>query len=280
MPFAVTAALSRRDRCRCARQRRVIRGRGAGRRLSLGPNRNGVQSWRRTARITERLAAVRVSWLRPAQSSIRHTLTQRPQPGTADWRKGQGGVERDCQVGRRRPVNPLYALRNNWHTLTVGLAHVPADENVVIVNSDLVGGDSILERFLQAAAMMRSDGLLAVDGNRPLTGETIKVAARPLGGADLALTAIGKTNVANPMGEYIGIAAVRASTVPKLAAVLTAHELDESMHDRWYDLAFGDLATAGADIRIWRTGSSCWVEVDDAEDLRAAQTGPPRGASR
>ncbi len=173
--------------------------------------------------------------------------------------------------------NPLYDVRNNWFSLAIGLRDLAADETVVIINSDLVTGDRILERFLQSAASMRCEVLLAVDDDRPLTREAMKVAARSLPSGDLALTGIGKTGVTDPIGEYIGIAAVRPSAVPKLMDVLAAHELDVSRHDRWYDLAFADLAAAGVDVRLWSTGSSCWVEVDDQADLEAAQGLATRG---
>lgn len=173
--------------------------------------------------------------------------------------------------------NPMYAVRNNWFSLLVGLRDRDADETVVIVNSDLVAGDRILERFLQSAALMSCDVLLAVDDQRPLTDEAMKVAALSLPSGELVLTGIGKTGVVEPIGEYIGIAAVRAAAVPRLEELLAAHELDLSRHNRWYDLAFADLADAGVDVRVWSIGSSFWVEVDDPADLRAAQALPAVG---
>lgn len=173
--------------------------------------------------------------------------------------------------------NERYDQRNNWLTLAVGLAHLHEEGwtgPIAVLNSDFVPGGDLVPRFLQAAGGTAYDALLAVDDVRPLTDEAMKVAAVQRPDGELALTGIGKVGVAPAVGEYIGLAGLRGPGVAAMARVLAEHEDDPARHDRWYDLAFADLAGRGLDVRCWRTGPARWVEVDDDADLAAAQDVP------
>ncbi len=169
--------------------------------------------------------------------------------------------------------NEGYAARNNWWTLALGLRHLLAAGHpgpVVILNSDLVPGSGLLEDFVRAASTMTADALLAVDEQRPLTAEAMKVTGTQSAGR-LAIEAIGKVGVDRPLGEYVGVAALNTQAVGPMLALLEEHERDPARHDLWYDLAFGRLAADGHAVLGWSAGDRLWVEVDDLGDLDAAQ---------
>jgi mannose-1-phosphate guanylyltransferase len=89
-----------------------------------------------------------------------------------------------------KPVfNPQYAELNNWWSVLVALRDLPADgAPVAILNSDLLAAPSWVGAFLEAVASSSAEGLLAVDLERELTDESMKVELRD----DGALGRIGK----------------------------------------------------------------------------------------
>ncbi|MDQ4132073.1 MAG: NTP transferase domain-containing protein [Actinomycetota bacterium] len=178
---------------------------------------------------------------------------------------------------RPRPVlNDKHAERNNWYSLLVGLdaldGRLGEDDVVVVLNSDLFGLPGWIGALLGAAAEVRDvPGFLAVDVVRPLTAEAMKVAA----GASDALgrrwcTAIGKVGVKDPIGEYVGMSALAPSGRALVHDALRAFAADGDRADAWYEEAFQEV-NAGSPFLVSRaTPSSAWVEIDDADDLRAA----------
>lgn len=109
--------------------------------------------------------------------------------------------------GSATPIhNPEYATLNNWYTVLVALqANVVAEgERLVILNSDLFASAGWFAEFIVDSASTDSDSLIAVDVERTLTDESMKVAAVEGGGRQL-LSVIGKVAVEDPVGEYVGM---------------------------------------------------------------------------
>lgn len=191
-------------------------------------------------------------------------------------------VGRYCESrhGALRPrlvVNDQHASRNNWYSLLVALddleARIGGDDVVIVVNSDLFAPTHWLAALLGALSEVGDvPGLLAVDVVRPLTAEAMKVAAGP---PDVDghrwCTAIGKVGVEEPVGEYVGMAALGPSGRGLVHEALRAFAADGDRDDAWYEGAFQEAGAALPFLVVCPTPSSEWVEIDDADDLSAAE---------
>ncbi|MBW3611457.1 MAG: NTP transferase domain-containing protein [Actinobacteria bacterium] len=193
-------------------------------------------------------------------------------------------VERFCaaRAGRSalRPLlvaNSQYVQRNNWYSLLVGLDaaedRLGEDQVVVILNSDLFGLPAWFGALLRTAAGLSGvPGTLAVDVGRPVTEEAMKVAAGPSDAAGRRwCTAIGKVGVDDPVGEYVGLSALAPSGRALVRDALRAFTADGARADAWYEAAFQEISATSPFLALTPTPSSAWVEIDDAEDLRAAE---------
>ena len=163
--------------------------------------------------------------------------------------------------------NEHYADWNNWYSVLLALRHLPEDARVTFMNSDLFVEPSIVTGFLEAAATTDAEALIAVDLERELTDESMKVTQR----ADGTLERIGKIpDLPTGDGEYIGILMARGSVLQRFRDGLAAFEGRPESVNEWYEGAVRDTAAAGADWRIWPVPSGRWVEIDDDNDLAAA----------
>ena len=173
-------------------------------------------------------------------------------------------ADRDLRIVR----NPEFAELNNWWSLLRALRELPDDGPVAVINADLLLDPEHVRDFLLDAAASREDATICVDLERELTDESMKVSRR----ADGSLARIGKVEVDDPAGEYIGMLMARGEA---LAAVRTELERfvdrPESV-DEWYEGAVGRSAAAGIAWRIWPMPSGDWVEIDDDADLARAET--------
>jgi choline kinase len=163
--------------------------------------------------------------------------------------------------------NPEFSELNNWWSVLRALRELPEDGPVVIINADLLLDPAHVTAFLEAAATGPDDGLLAVDLERELTDESMKVSRRPCG----ALDRIGKVGVDPAAGEYIGILMARGATLRAFRAQLEAFVGHPERANEWYEGAVGRIAAEGFDWAVWPMPSSAWVEIDDDRDLEAAR---------
>jgi choline kinase len=163
--------------------------------------------------------------------------------------------------------NPDYAEINNWWSVLRAIRELPEDGPVVVVNADLLLSPADVAAFLSAAAAHAGDGLLAVDVERAVTDESMKVSRR----ADGTLHRIGKVDVEDPAGEYIGMLMARGPVLAAFREVLSSFEGHEDRRNEWYEGAVGRTAAEGVDWHVWPLPTSDWVEIDDDADLRAAE---------
>lgn len=171
--------------------------------------------------------------------------------------------------------NPEYETLNNWYSLLVGLRALEpaagADARVVVFNSDLYAEADWYAEFVESSATTTEESLIAVDVERRLTDESMKVAARNGGGPMPLLDRIGKLDVADPVGEYVGMLMARGEVLSALTAMLASFEDDPEAANQWYEGAVGRTAAAGVPWNVWATPNSDWVEIDDDADYSTAE---------
>ena len=171
----------------------------------------------------------------------------------------------DGRPGVECVYNPEYASLNNWFSVLIALRAIDdGSAPVVVLNSDLFASAEWISRFVADAADTVDEALIAVDAQRRLTDESMKVAA---GGSQHAyLTAIGKAEVADAVGEYVGMLMAGGESLAEFRATLESFEGREEHKDEWYERAVGLTAAGGSRWRLWTTPDSNWVEIDDDAD--------------
>lgn len=170
-------------------------------------------------------------------------------------------------AGQRLLHNEHYLTYNNWYSVLLALRHLPVDGRIVVMNGDLCAAPEWLAQFLLACADTSDQAMLAIDFQRPLTAESMKVSQREDGGLGL----IGKHDFPAPCGEYVGLLMASGQVLEDLRAQLEAFEDDPADAQQWYEGAVGRSAAGGARWALWPTPSSAWVEIDDLADLRQAE---------
>jgi 2-aminoethylphosphonate-pyruvate transaminase len=163
--------------------------------------------------------------------------------------------------------NPDFDRLNNWWSLLLALRALPGDEPVLVINADLLTDPEQVRAFVEHSASTRSDGLLAIDFERQLTDESMKVSRT----ADGTLATIGKAGVEAPVGEYIGMLMARGAPLRRLRAALEAFVDRPEAANEWYEGAVGATAADGVAWGMWAIGGDGWIEIDDDADLDAAQ---------
>lgn len=165
-------------------------------------------------------------------------------------------------------ANPQYAELNNWWSLLLALRELPEEGPVAVVNADLLVDPGRVAGFLADAAAGPADGLLAVDLARRLTDESMKVSLGPAG----TISRIGKRDVPDAVGEYIGMLMARGGVLRGIRAELERFVGRPEDANQWYEAAVGRTAAAGAAWQVWAVPGGDWVEIDDDADLDLAET--------
>lgn len=163
--------------------------------------------------------------------------------------------------------NPEFAELNNWWSVLRALRELPAEGPVVFINSDLCLDPEHVAAFIEAAAESEEEAFLAVDLERELTDESMKVEQA----ADGTLTKIGKVGLDEPVGEYIGMLFARGSVLSAFRDRLEQFVGRDECANEWYEGAVGRSAAEGTAWHIWPMPSSAWVEIDDDGDLERAE---------
>lgn len=168
--------------------------------------------------------------------------------------------------------NEDFARLNNWFSVLTALrAEAVADDGrLVILNSDLFAEAGWIARFIVDSATTESDSLIAVDVERTLTDESMKVGARTEDGREL-LTGIGKVDVEGPVGEYVGMLMAGGAVLRDFRSALEGFVGRPESADEWYERAVGNSARAGTAWEVWPTPDGNWVEIDDDGDHELAR---------
>jgi choline kinase len=163
--------------------------------------------------------------------------------------------------------NPEFAELNNWWSLLRALRELPADGPVAVVNADLLIASEQVSDFLFDAASSSAEASICVDLQRQLTDESMKVSR----GGDGSLARIGKVEVDDPAGEYIGMLAARGEALHAMRSELERFVDRPESADEWYEGAVGRTAASGTSWRVWPMPSGDWIEIDDDADLTRAR---------
>lgn len=161
--------------------------------------------------------------------------------------------------------NPDSARWNNWSSALVGLEHVEAGEPVLLMNSDVFAARDWFVDGISRLADHDQPALL-IDTAKALTDEAMKVAM-----TGDRVTAIGKVGVADPVGEYVGLAWWPAWHRESITELLSAYRHDPAAAQNWYEHAIAQDMDKGTPYRLVTTSSSDWVEIDDPTDVEVAR---------
>jgi len=182
-------------------------------------------------------------------------------------------AERELPAPLQVVNNHDWSARNNWFSLLLAVELLDEADwqgGLVVINSDLCAWPELFTAFINdVRTMPPRRPVLAVDFDRPLTDEAMKVAGVNEAGGDFSCSRIGKANVDNAAGEYIGLAAFAAPDWPLLISALKSM-MDPVHHDAWYEAVFQRLMDRNGPFAAWSTAGFDWTEIDDAQDWKRA----------
>ena len=145
------------------------------------------------------------------------------------------------------------------------LAREYFSSGVLMVNGDTVHPVSVEETLL-AAPDDRGEVLLAVDDQKPLAEEEMKVI---LDSSGLLSRITKKMDPTDAGGEYIGATLVKPAAAVPLAEALEATWRRDT--DLYYEDGYQELVDRGGKVATAPIGAVDWVEVDDHDDLARAR---------
>ncbi|MDE0805708.1 MAG: NTP transferase domain-containing protein [Acidimicrobiales bacterium] len=160
-------------------------------------------------------------------------------------------------------LNPDADRWNNWSSALIGIEHI-GEESIVLFNSDLFAARGWFVDGIERIVGVGTPALL-IDDERPLTDEAMKVAGTT------NLTAIGKTGIDAPVGEYVGMAWWPAGTSHRFATLLRSYRDDPDAAQNWYEHGIQEDMRSGTSYARVPTPSMDWVEIDDEHDHQLAQ---------
>ncbi len=171
-------------------------------------------------------------------------------------------LERRYRLRLELVFNPRAEAWNNAYSLWC--ARAAFSEGVLLANGDTVHPPAVEERLLAARG---ADILLAVDREKPLGEEEMKVLSSPEG---LLLRISKDLDPAAADGEYIGLTLIEPAAAEALASALEATwRRDPSLY---YEDGYQELVDRGGKVHVVPIGTVDWVEVDDHADLALART--------
>jgi len=180
-----------------------------------------------------------------------------------------GEIHRYAGERVRTLHNPDFATINNWLSVLLALRDLDEDSRIVIVNGDLFARPEWIAAFLVQSATTDESSLIAVDLERRLTDESMKVAVGA--GSPMTLARIGKVGIDDPVGEYVGMLMASGPVLAAFRVALERFVGDPGSRDEWYERAVGLTAAQGTPWIVWPTPDSDWVEIDDNGDLELAR---------
>ncbi len=171
------------------------------------------------------------------------------------------------ELGLDVVFNEHYSEWNNWYSVLVALERLDAigwDGATLVINGDLLCPRSWFGDFA-AATEEWGDVTLAVDATRGRTDEAMKVETK-----GERITAVRKTGITSPFGEYIGLTGLSVDGRKILGDALRRLGEEGRVND-WYEGGIQRVIDEGGDVRYWQTPAEDWVEIDDESDLATAR---------
>lgn len=161
-------------------------------------------------------------------------------------------------------VNNEYETTNNAFSLLLTRGEIEGHE-LLLLDSDIVFDDEIIPLIIKSP----HESCLAVRTNGHIGEEDIKVEVNK----DGELLRIGKAiEVASADGESIGIEKFSRGATTALFRTLEKRVQGEKRLQEFYEASFQEMIEGGIRIHAVDVGSRRCIEIDTAEDLRAAET--------
>jgi len=162
----------------------------------------------------------------------------------------------------RRVFNPRYADWGNFYSLLVA-EEACAGDGFVKLDADVIMDDRLWPALLAAPG----PAALAVDCRPGLGDEEMKARADERG---VVVELSKRIEPARALGESVGIDRIDAELAPRLWAMLRAL-IDHGETDEYYERAYERLMVEGVPFSYADVSACQWCEVDNAEDLAAAE---------
>jgi len=159
--------------------------------------------------------------------------------------------------------NERYSDWGNFYSLLCA-EEATGGDSFVKLDADVVMDETLLPLLLAA----EGPGVLAVDRRGPLADEEMKVRVDAATGKLLELSK--RVDPASAFGESLGVDRIDAELSPAVFAELRALIDDGETHE-YYERAYERLIQNGAPFRCADVSSCQWYEIDNADDLRAAE---------
>jgi choline kinase len=173
-------------------------------------------------------------------------------------------LERRHGVDLELVVNPHAEDRNNAYSLWTAREYLR--EGVMLVNGDTVHPPSVEETLLARRDPEGADVLLALDTDKTLAHEEMKVGVDEQGYLARITKAMAPGEAA---GEYIGVSLIEPGAAEPLTDALRATW--ERDHGLYYEDGYQEYVDRGRRVRPVPLQPTTWVEVDDHADLARAR---------
>jgi choline kinase len=161
-----------------------------------------------------------------------------------------------------RVFNPRYADWGNFHSLLVAEPAI-GGEGFVKLDADVVMDGALLPALLRAPG----PAALAVDCSGALGAEEMKARLDERG---RVVELSKRIDPAAALGESVGIDRIDAELAPRVWSELR-RLIDLGETDEYYERAYELLMEKGIGFSYADVSTCQWSEVDDAEDLAAAE---------
>jgi choline kinase len=162
----------------------------------------------------------------------------------------------------QRVFNPRYADWGNFYSLLVA-EEATGGDGFVKLDADVVMDDELLPALLAAPG----PAALAVDCRGELGDEEMKARVDQRG---LVVELSKRIDPALALGESVGIDRVDAEVAPRLWQMLRAL-IAHGETDEYYERAYERLMQEGVSFSYADVSSCTWCEIDNGEDLAAAE---------
>ncbi len=158
--------------------------------------------------------------------------------------------------------NERYHDWGNFYSLLVAREAV-GDDGYVKLDGDVVMDGAVLPKLLAAPG----DAVLTLDGRDGLGEEEMK--ARLDGARVVELNK--RMDPGTAFGEYIGVEKVTASLAPRVFDQL-AQMIELGETDEYYERGYERLMQDGVAFGYVDVADCSWTEIDDAADLKHAES--------
>ncbi len=164
--------------------------------------------------------------------------------------------------GAVRVFNPRYAEWGNFYSLLVAQDAIGTG-GFLKLDGDVLMDSDLLPRLLEAPG----PAALAIDVRGGLGAEEMKARVDATG----RIVELNKRmDPAAALGEFVGIERIDAELAPRVWEQLR-ELIERGETDEYYERAYELLMQGGVSFSVADVSNATWCEIDDADDLAAAE---------